>query len=564
MSAVIVGVLKFTFGLLSNKVRAYGAKKLQNGGLADSEFRSLIMKELDDIKDRLHAQSVKELNTSISCLNQGLDRLNLSFEDSVDAGCQSSLPKTIQKQSEDLLTSTELSDDPMPNIDQVFVLAHTVRKLKNIGNKRYESAEESFKNASRDARMAFHNPGLSIEERIMACKVRIVSGILEHLDDPDLAASDCERYLNELHAIVSTDFTVHAEGGLRSLIKGSVRAQVIESVIAINLFMLDFITTFTTKGKTLKTFGWPVIKCDTNVYHPIYYEVSTMTTESRKITPPWCIKIRGLLRSRGLSAVNSRGDLILCPDPSQSSLSKLDKETRELQVLKKGEDQNVKPSYLVVDEDDSVYLLTRVYQQDQYNLSVCDSSGSINSSHSVEFLKGKDCRCFGITKEKSLVFCCEFERKENIVYICDCNGQLKNSFPARISDGRVVKDMFGSCSNEIILVAAKNNKASSTIALYVYTMDGNLERTVVKLSLPSGSSASSCIVRYNYLTNNFICLATAMMGGVCKYLQFSETGELQRSCDLNLKHLGFNNPSLNSHPKGNVALTCQNGVLYLQ
>jgi hypothetical protein len=54
MSAVIVSVVKLTFGLLSKKVRAC-AQRLQNGGLADKEFRKLIVSELDDIKYRLDA-----------------------------------------------------------------------------------------------------------------------------------------------------------------------------------------------------------------------------------------------------------------------------------------------------------------------------------------------------------------------------------------------------------------------------------------------------------------------------------------------------------------------------
>ena len=567
MSAVITGVLKFTFGLLSKQVRAYGARKLQNGGLADREFRNLIVRELDDIKSSLHGLSVTELYNSISCLNQGVDRLNMSFEDSVDGtGRQSPLPHAIQKQSEDSLTSTESCDGLIPDIDQIFTLAHTVSKLKNVANKRYESAEESFKNAAIDASRAFHNPNLSIEERVLACKVRIASGIFQHLDDPDLAASDCKQYLNELHAIICTDFTVHAKGGLKSYYKSSVRADVVESVIEINLFLLDFITTFTNKGKTLKTFDWPLIKCDINTYHPIYYEASTMTTELTRITPPWCIKYRGLLRYRGLSAVNSRGDLILCPDTSQTSLVKFDRETRQLQDFKNADDQDVKRNYLVVDEDDTVYLLTRYNQKNHYNLSVCDANGNINGHHPLEFMKGKDCCCFGITNDKRFVFCCEFGKNENILYISDCNGQLKNSFPAQISDNRIVKDIFCSSSGEIILVAVKTNRTSSTIGLNIHTVEGQCQEPakVVNLKLPEGSgSPSSCTVRYNYLTNNFICLAPAMMGGVTKYLEFSQTGELESLCDLNIKHLGFNNPNLNSHPKGTVALTCQNGVLYM-
>jgi hypothetical protein len=68
MSEVITGLLKVTFGLISNKLRTYGAEKLQDGGLTDQMFRGLIVRELDDIKSKLDAISRKDLCASISFL----------------------------------------------------------------------------------------------------------------------------------------------------------------------------------------------------------------------------------------------------------------------------------------------------------------------------------------------------------------------------------------------------------------------------------------------------------------------------------------------------------------
>ncbi|CAB4014166.1 Hypothetical predicted protein [Paramuricea clavata] len=573
MSAVIVSVVKLTFGLLSKKVRAHCAQRLQNGGLADKEFRKLIVSELDDIKDRLDALGLTELDNGISCLNQGVVRLNLSFSDSVDGTGQSQLPNAIKKQSEMSLTSMGPSSEAMPDIEQVLALAHVVGTLKSIPNKRYELAEESFKNAARDAGKAFHNRSLSIEARILACQVRIASGILQHLADPDLAACDCLQYLKELHKIpeIFEIFDVYANGGFKSIFSRERRAEIVESVITINLSLLDFITTFTTTEKPLSIFKWPLIECDANVYHPIYYEVTTMKNELTSITPPWCIKVRDMLQFRSLSAVNSKGDIILCPDPTKCFLAKFDRETGKLEqfnipALDKGEEEDIKCNYLAVDEDDTVYLLTRYSQEtDHYNLSVCDSNGKVIHHQPVEFLTGKECRCFGITKDKRLVFCCEFEQNDHNVYICDRNGQLKNSFPARISDNLVVKDMFSSNYNEIMLVAVRKHSRPSSIYLHIYSVEGRSERDI-KLTLPAGSgSPSSCTVRYNYRSNKIICLVRTMMGNEWRYLQFcTETGELQRSCGrININHLGLK-PNLSSHPKGNVALVCQNGALFMQ
>ncbi len=565
MSAVVTGVVKLTFGLLSKKVLAYSARKLQNGGLADKEFRNLIIGELDDIKYKLDAYALRELKNGFSSLKQGVECLNMAFSDSVDGTGKSQLPNAIQKQSEDSL---------LTGIDSVLAHDHAVGKLQGIAIKRYESAERCFETSARDAGKAFHNDALDIEDRILACKVRMASGILKHLADPDLAARICRGYLEELHAKkeIFDIFKVYDNGGFRSFIKKDSRAKAVESVIAINLFLLNFITTFANKEKALNTFEWPLIKhdTDTKVYHPIYFEF-TINEPTGRVLPPWCI--RALLHYEGISAVNSKGDIILCRRyKSTCFLAKLERETCKLQQLdipaldKIGEDEDIERNYLAVDEDDTVYLLTRYGQENHYDLFVCDSNANVIHHYPVKVLKGKECRCFGITKDKRLVFCCEFEQN-NHLYICDRNGQLEKDFPVHIPDSQVVKDILSSTINEIILVAVrKEDKSSSTIFLHIYSVAGHSLQNI-KLRLPAGSKfPSSCTVRYDYLKNNFICLASTTTFRVWKYLQFTETGELRSSCDLNMyiKQLGFNTPNLSSHPKGNVALICQNGALFMQ
>ena len=84
MSEVVTGVLKLAFGLISKKLRTYGAEKLQDGGLTDQKFRGWIVREMDDIKSKLDAISRKDLCASISFLQEGVKRLNLAFDKSVE------------------------------------------------------------------------------------------------------------------------------------------------------------------------------------------------------------------------------------------------------------------------------------------------------------------------------------------------------------------------------------------------------------------------------------------------------------------------------------------------
>ncbi len=50
MSEVVTGVVKFTFGILANKIRSGIAERLKDGDVTDEECRRLINTELDDIK----------------------------------------------------------------------------------------------------------------------------------------------------------------------------------------------------------------------------------------------------------------------------------------------------------------------------------------------------------------------------------------------------------------------------------------------------------------------------------------------------------------------------------
>ncbi|CAB3990079.1 Hypothetical predicted protein [Paramuricea clavata] len=255
-NSAITPVLKLVFAIVSGNLRTYGAEKLQDGGLADQKFRGWIVRELDDIKFKLDANARKDLLVSISCLGKGYDRLQL--QDTTSAGA-SSLAETTTAQK-------------FVTLDDALALANTVGKLKIKSNKRFESAKESFKEAGMKASEAFHNASLSTEDRVLASKVRIASAILEQLDNPDVAATDCLRYLRELHAMpaIQQIFLVHLQGGIKSFFKKETRANIVETITMINLILADFISKFT--QRRMAVIDWPMIECGTRVVHPIHYD----------------------------------------------------------------------------------------------------------------------------------------------------------------------------------------------------------------------------------------------------------------------------------------------------
>ena len=272
---VITGILKLAFGFVSDRLRTYAAEKLQDGGLADNKFRGYVVRELDDIKFKLDANARKDLSTSISCLKQGVQRLTMSFGETESP--LTGLPVNVNMTPTTLNDATcgetkSKSTEPSPTFENAVALANTIGKVKIESSERFRLAKESFKEAGREARRAFHNAALGTEERLLASKVRLTSAILEHLNDPDLAATDCLQSLEELHAMPSMQeiFSVYVKGGIKSVFKKKSRAEIVESVTLINLILANFISKFT--KRRMAVFDWPMIQCGKTVVHPIHYD----------------------------------------------------------------------------------------------------------------------------------------------------------------------------------------------------------------------------------------------------------------------------------------------------
>ena len=80
MSTIVTTLFKATIGLLVNKGRDKAAEILKDGDVTDQKFRSLIVREIDDIKSKLDALSRKDLEASISFFEEGIMLLYEVFD----------------------------------------------------------------------------------------------------------------------------------------------------------------------------------------------------------------------------------------------------------------------------------------------------------------------------------------------------------------------------------------------------------------------------------------------------------------------------------------------------
>lgn len=72
MVSIPTSVFKVVLGLLVNNGRDLAPKRLKEGDVTDQQFRSFVVREIDDIKSKLDGMTRKDLLASISFFKEGL------------------------------------------------------------------------------------------------------------------------------------------------------------------------------------------------------------------------------------------------------------------------------------------------------------------------------------------------------------------------------------------------------------------------------------------------------------------------------------------------------------
>ena len=192
MSSIAITFFKATIGLLVNKGRDRVAEILRGGDITDQRFRSLIVREIDDIKSRLDALSRKDLETSISFFKEGIAVLYEVFGKAAR--------------------------------DDAFSLFEGIRRLEltlldESATEELSIAKERFKDARKAATEAFNNEGLKTSDRILAMKYRVMATILETVDNPADAVAPCGVCVKELNSLsaVQNSFDVQLKTGIQKV-----------------------------------------------------------------------------------------------------------------------------------------------------------------------------------------------------------------------------------------------------------------------------------------------------------------------------------------------------------
>ena len=227
MSSIVTAVFKATIGLLVNKGRDKAAERLKEGDVTEQKFRSVIVREIDDIKLKLDGLSRKDLLASISFFEEGIELLYVVFDKARSRSEGGEVP--VQAACAEAFALAQ----EMRNVELTGLDESATRVLAN--------AKERFKDARRKATTAFGNEALTLSDRILAMEYRVMATILETIDNPADAIAPCRVCIKEMNCLsaVQNSFKVEFRKGIMARFNKGGRGEIISSVCHVNRVIFD-------------------------------------------------------------------------------------------------------------------------------------------------------------------------------------------------------------------------------------------------------------------------------------------------------------------------------------
>ena len=555
MSSIVTGILTSTVGLLWNKTRDKTAEKLKDGDVTDAKIREIVVRELNDIKTKLDCISRKDLLSSYTFLQEGVDVLNAALNKSNLQ--QKALPNETKDDGGE--TSTMSSTVGSGVLNEVLKLSHAVGKIKLDSNKEFETAKKRFEDARRKATEAFCNEALSIKDRIFAAKLRIVSDILECLDSPDTAVASCLSFLKKLHSLPAIQQTVdvYINGGVKSLMSKAERVDNVKSVMLVNYVLFDYVSKFSGKNPALQC--WPTVEIPDRNFHPIceWMLISQRKSMGKELDQhPGRVELdEEISPYDDCAAVNSRSEVVLASGGSVKVISTTgESKTVELPDPKEFDVTEHRVVAHAVDKNDKVYVIRRLERPtvhgdsySLYELCILDENYNVINTCPLSFLREPPVK-IKINQSNDIIIRAYYSP---VVYICDHVGQLKHKFETTNCDHLPFLSI--SEKSEIITSHLLSQEVR------IYTEEGNLKSTI---KLPEDHMVRS-VAFHHVLSEISVLTMNYNSDRSCFLLNYSESGELKTTTFVCKGFHRLGDIAITSHPSGPFVIVMPKSITFI-
>ena len=491
MSAIISAVFKVTIGLIVDKGRDVAAERMKEGDVTDQKFRSLIVRDLKEIHNKLDALSQKDLKAAVDFFETGLGCLYKAFDTMRRADVSLGAAQVSERNEEDDFKQITLPSDTDP--EKTIVLADGIRnmqltELDETTKSLLSDAQEKFRLAVENATHACNNEALSTFDRITAIRYRVMAAMLKSAAETvrttgDLkstlqkALPECEQCLKKLNSLpaVQNSFKSELSQGflnIRGRFGKDERMQIISIVYLVNRIVYDAAQT-AGKTKDVHVLKWPSVDIGEDQVDPlrdvrvlqVLEKSEKVDMEDYRITPGLSFDVMNLGRWGVILRTNTLGQFLIA-ERKEVTVHVYDNNGM-FQFSFNPQTDDAKTEITIADlvtEDvsEKIYLLIGLYNEER-----CDEVQVLNKTAHLQYkFHVKYGRRLIVSGSKLVIL------TFRMAHVYNQNGEFERSFEFFKSGGnRALFDCTATYDGRIMITHDKGDY-SGYHCVHVFTMEG--------------------------------------------------------------------------------------------
>ena len=488
MSAIISAVFKATIGLIVDKGRDVAAERMKEGDVTDQKFRSLIVRDLKEIHNKLDALSQKDLKAAVDFFETGLGCLYRAFDTMRRANVSLGAAQVSERNEEDDFKQITLPSDADP--EKTIVLADGIKniqltELDETTKSLLSDAQEKFRLAVENATHACNNEALSTFDRITAIRYRVMAAMLKSAAETvrttgDLkstlqkALPECEQCLKKLNSLpaVQNSFKSELSQGflnIRGRFSKDERMQIISTVCRVNRTVYDAMQT-AGKTKDVHVLKWPSVDIGEDQVDPlrdvrvlqVLEKSEKVDMEHYRITPGRSFDVTS--RILGI-ATNTLGQFLITVEMGKTVHVYDDNGMFQFSFNPQTDDAKTEitiADLVTEDVSEKIYLLIGLYNEER-----CDEVQVLNKTAHLQYkFPVKYGRRLIVSGSKLVIL--TFRR----AHVYNQNGELERSFEFFKSGGdKCLADCTATYDGRILIRHYKGD-FSDYFCVHVFTMEG--------------------------------------------------------------------------------------------
>ena len=488
MSAIISAVFKATIGLIVDKGRDVAAERMKEGDVTDQKFRSLIVRDLKEIHNKLDALSRKDLKAAVDFFETGLTCLYSAFDKMRRANVSLGAAQVSERNEEDDFKQITLPSDADP--EKTIVLADGIKniqltELDETTKSLLSDAQEKFRLAVENATHACNNEALSTFDRITAIRYRVMAAMLKSAAETvrttgDLTSTlqkalpECEQCLKKLNSLpaVQNSFKSELSQGflnIRGRFSKDERMQIISTVCRVNRTVYDAMQT-AGKTKDVHVLKWPSVDIGEDQVDPlrdvrvlqVLEKSEKVDMEHYRITPGRSFDLTS--RILGI-ATNTLGQFLITVEMGKTVHVYDDNGMFQFSFNPQTDDAKTEitiADLVTEDVSEKIYLLIGLYNDER-----CDEVQVLNKTAHLQYkFPVKYGRRLIVSGSKLVIL--TFRR----AHVYNQNGDLERSFEFFKSGGdKSLADCTATYDGRILIRHYKGD-FSDYFCVHVFTMEG--------------------------------------------------------------------------------------------